>query len=76
MDKSIGAFWIQTGAKGEFWKGYIEDEKGNKKNVVVFRNNYKNDRPPDFRIFEAKKTEEVKKETEQFDICNDDDLPF
>ena len=41
MEKSIGALWITTGAKGEFWKGYIELEEGKRQNVIVFKNSYK-----------------------------------
>jgi len=40
MEKSIGALWIQTGEKGEYWKGNIEID-GKKQNVIVFKNNYK-----------------------------------
>ena len=74
MEKSIGAFWIQTSEKGEFWTGYIEDEQGNKKKVVVFKNNYKKDRQPDYRMFNSKQNET--KVEEQESISNDDDLPF
>jgi len=78
MEKSIGAFWVQTSEKGEFWTGYIEDEQGNKKNVVVFKNNYKKDKQPDYRVFNSRKKDEQEQTTEleEQPIMNDDDLPF
>ena len=78
MEKSIGAFWVQISEKGEFWTGYIEDEQGNKKNVVVFKNNYKKDKQPDYRVFNSRKKDEQEQTTEleEQPIMNDDDLPF
>ncbi len=57
MDKSIGALWIQTGEKGEYWTGNITLSDGTKQNVIVFKNSYKKDNQPDFRIYEKKKIE-------------------
>lgn len=77
MDKSIGALWIKTGNKGEYWTGNIELEDGTKQNVIVFRNTYKKDNQPDFRIYKQK----PKEQKEEF-IPNDEevmateDLPF
>lgn len=70
MEKSIGALWVQTGEKGEYWTGNIEIN-GTKQNVIVFKNNYKKDNQPDFRIFEKKQKQE-----EQIEILSDDELPF
>lgn len=80
MDKSIGALWVTQGDNGEFWKGNIEIEKEDGKkekiNVIVFKNDYKKDNQPDFRIYESKaKKEETKQE--EFTISSEDDsLPF
>ena len=73
MDKSIGALWITSNEKGEFWKGNIELSDGTKKNVIVFKNNYKKDNQPDLRIYESKPRQEKQ---EEFTVSSDDDLPF
>lgn len=72
MDKSIGALWITSNEKGEFWKGNIELPDGTKKNVIVFKNKFKKDNQPDLRIYESKKQEKQ----EEFTVSSDDDLPF
>ena len=69
MKKSIGALWMQTNEKGEYWTGNIEMPDGTKQNVIVFKNNYKEGNQPDFRIFEKNKKEEQP-------IMSDDELPF
>ena len=66
MEKSIGALWVQTGSKGEYWTGNIELPDGTKQNVIVFKNNYKKDNQPDFRIFEKKQKEQKEEQTEIF----------
>lgn len=83
MEKSIGALWITNGKNGEFWKGNIEIEKEGKKekiNVIVFKNTYKKDNQPDFRIYKQKEKQEENyipnDEENQFEIFSDDDLPF
>lgn len=77
MEKSIGALWIQTSEKGEYWTGNIEIN-GTKQNVIVFKNTYKKDNQPDFRIFEKKQKE---KKEEKFvpndeEVLSPDELPF
>lgn len=78
MEKSIGALWIKTGSKGEYWTGYIELPNGTKQNVIVFKNTYKKDNQPDFRIYEQKakekKEEEATFNTEETEVL--DELPF
>jgi len=83
MDKSIGALWIKTGNKGEYWTGNIELKDGTKQNVIVFRNSYKKDNQPDFRIYEQKPREQKEdfipndEEVLQPDeLDNNDLLPF
>lgn len=70
MEKSIGALWIKTGNKGEYWTGNIELKDGTKQNVIVFRNTYKKDKQPDLRIFEQKQ----KGKKEKY-IPNEDFIP-
>ena len=74
MEKSIGALWIVTGNKGEYWKGNIELPDGTKQNVIVFKNTYKKDNQPDFRIY-AQKQKEEKQEEGTF-VPDNMDLPF
>lgn len=72
MENNIGALWVKEGQKGDFYKGYITLDSGEKLNVVMFKNNYKkNEKQPDFQILKAK--EFGKQEQE---VQNDDDLPF
>ena len=77
MEKSIGALWIMSGDKDEYWKGNIEID-GEKHNVIVFKNSYKKDKQPDFKIYEARKKEKTEKtEAEKaFDEMFPIDLPF
>lgn len=56
--KSIGALWAKTSAKGDYFTGQIELADGSKIKIVVFRNNYKTeDKHPDWKIFESKPRE-------------------
>lgn len=72
MEKSIGALWIKKGNKGEYLTGNIEIN-GVKQNITIFKNTYKKDNQPDYRIFAQKQ-----KETKQEDIFapTGQDLPF
>lgn len=72
MEKSIGALWIKTGKNGEYWTGNIELPDGTKQNVIIFRNGFKENNQPDFRIYKQR-TEE---QQEDFTITDDTDLPF
>lgn len=55
MNDNIGALWIKAGQKGDFYKGFVTLENGEKINIVVFKNNYKNsEKQPDFQILKAK----------------------
>lgn len=75
MNNSIGALWVKEGQKGDFYKGYVENEEGERMNIVIFKNNYKNaDNQPDYRIMKAEKKEEQKVEQKQEE--QEDDLPF
>lgn len=70
MENNIGALWVKEGQKGDFYKGYITLDNGEKLNVVMFKNNYKkSEKQPDFQILKAKQPEKQ-------EVQNDDDLPF
>lgn len=85
-NNNIGALWIKEGTKGEFYKGNITLDNGEKINIVVFKNNYKNkETQPDYQILKAKSNnndEQYEKEEreaiqneENYDIIGSD-LPF
>lgn len=76
MEKSIGALWITNGKNGEFWKGNIELPDGTKQNVIVFKNIYKKDNQPDFRIFKQKEKQEENYVPNDEEVLQPDDLPF
>lgn len=84
-NNNIGALWIKEGQKGEFYKGYITLDNGEKVNMVIFKNDYKSkDNQPDFKILKAKsnKDEQYEKEereaiqNEEIYGIQDSDLPF
>lgn len=78
MEKSMGALWIKTGKKGEYWTGNIELPDGTKQNVIVFRNIFKENNQPDLRIYKQKSVEDDFNldPKEDFTITDDTDLPF
>lgn len=87
-NNNIGALWIKEGTKGEFYKGNIVLDNGEKINIVVFKNNYKNkETQPDYQILKAKSNNEEQKyiqeerqaiqNEENYEISDlDDYLPF
>lgn len=68
MEKSIGALWINTGTNGEYFTGNIELPDGSKQNVIVFKNDNKKDKQPDYRIYKKRQNTE--------EITSESDLPF
>jgi len=69
MNNNIGALWIKEGTNGEFFKGNIKLDNGEKINIVIFKNNYKNkEAQPDYQILKANEVKEQEME--------DSDLPF
>jgi uncharacterized protein (DUF736 family) len=58
--QSIGALWAKKSAAGDsFLSGSIEIEEGNRINIIVFKNTYKEEgsNQPDFRILLSKPRE-------------------
>lgn len=85
MENNIGALWAKEGQKGEFYKGHIILDNGEKVNIVIFKNNYKNkENQPDFNILKSKSNKDKQYEQEEREAIqnesnynlNDDDLPF
>lgn len=54
----IGALWIKQSSKGEYMTGTIDGKK-----VVVFRNNKKTDKQPDWRVLLSKPKPEASEDT-------------
>ena len=73
MKNNIGALWVREGQNGDFFKGNITLDNGEKINIVVFKNNYKNnEKQPDYQILKSEKQEQ----TQNVDNGTEDDLPF
>jgi hypothetical protein len=75
-EQSIGALWENDGKNGTYFTGNIELD-GVKKKIVVFKNSYKKDKQPDWRIFKSKPKEERSggEQAEAVSKVFDDDLP-
>ncbi len=58
-EKSIGALWEKGTGDKKYFSGEIENEKGEKSQIVVFRNSYKEqEKHPDWKIFKSVPKEE------------------
>lgn len=72
--KSIGGLWISESKNGnKLMKGSIEID-GKKEYIIIFKNNYKKDRQPDYMIYKQQQKEQPTDITEE--IMNDEELPF
>lgn len=73
-EKSIGGLWITEGKNGKkFMKGNVEIN-GQKEYIIIFKNNYKKDRQPDYMIYKQQQKEQPIDVTEE--IMNGEELPF
>ena len=55
MDNNIGALWLKESKKGNKFMSGVVELGGEKYNIVVFKNTYKEkENHPDYRIFESK----------------------
>ena len=84
-NENIGALWTKEGTKGEFYKGYITLDNGERVNMVIFKNDYKNkENQPDYKILKAKITKDEQYEKEEREAIQNEeifgaevsDLPF
>ena len=53
-EKEMGALWLKKSKAGNnFMSGYITDEEGERQNIVIFKNNFKQpgELSPDYRIY-------------------------
>jgi hypothetical protein len=72
----IGALWLKDGKKGKFMSGKIEVE-GKEYAILVFKNEKKNDKQPDYNI-NLRNDNEVEKPKSDYEkpLEENDDLPF
>lgn len=72
--KSIGGLWISESKNGnKLMKGSIEID-GKKEYIIIFKNNYKKDKQPDYMIYKQQQKEQATDVTEE--IMNGEELPF
>lgn len=83
QDDKVGALWIKSSARGEFMTGNIElkpeqiaelQANGGKLAVVVFRNDRKTGKQPDWQMLKAKPRTETAQD--QRAPMTDMDVPF
>ena len=87
-DQKVGALWTKTSGRGEFMTGNIEmtpeqiaelQANGGKMSVVVFRNERKTGKQPDWAMFKARPRAEAAPTTGmawEGKHMTDDDVPF
>lgn len=72
--KSIGGLWIGESKNGtKLMKGNIEID-GKKEYIIIFKNNYKKDKQPDYMIYKQQPKEQPEDITDE--IMNGEELPF
>jgi len=72
--KPIGGLWISESKNGnKLMKGNIEIN-GKKEYIIIFKNNYKKDKQPDYMIYTQYPKEQPVDVTEE--IMNGESLPF
>lgn len=72
-NKKIGALWLKKTGKASFLSGVIDNKR-----VIVFKNNFKKeDREPDYQIYEAIEKKPSEPKTEELpDEIRLEDIPF
>ena len=74
-NNNIGALWVKEGQKGEFYKGHIKLDNGEKVNIVIFKNNYKNkENQPDYQILKAKSNKDEQYEEEEREAIQNEEI--
>lgn len=87
QDEKVGALWTKTSGRGEFFTGNIElkpeqiaelQANGGKLQIVVFSNDKKTGKQPDWRILKSKpRTETAIDQREPVgQLVEDSDIPF
>jgi hypothetical protein len=86
-DEKVGALWTKTSSRGEFMTGNIElkpeqiaelQSNGGKMSVVVFRNQRKSGKQPDWAMLKARPRAEAQPNgmAWQGKPMTDEDVPF
>jgi hypothetical protein len=87
-DEKVGAFWTKTSSRGEFMTGNIElkpeqiaelQANGGKLSVVVFRNERKTGKQPDWAMFKARPRTDARQASGmawEGKPMTDEDVPF
>ena len=88
-DEKVGALWIKTSGRGEFMTGNIEmtpdqiaelQASNGKMSVVVFKNERKTGKQPDWAMLKARPRAEAEPKTAgmgwEGKPITDDDVPF
>ena len=89
-EKEMGALWLKKSKAGNnFMSGYVVDEAGERQNIVVFKNNFKQpgELSPDYRIYlsntgngsnteQENKTKETSSQTETSEELDSEEIPF
>lgn len=71
--QSIGALWVKQGKSGDFFTGNVE-VNGQTVKITVFKNQYKKDKQPDYRIFVDDYKPDGNSKPENNNVAKD--LPF
>lgn len=66
----IGALWIKTGARGDYMTGTINGEP-----VVLFKNDRKTGKQPDWRVLKSK-PKDARTAPAATGAVTSDDIPF
>jgi uncharacterized protein (DUF736 family) len=76
-ENELGALWLKDGKNGKYMSGKLTTPGGEELNVVVFKNNYKKDNQPDYRILKSEpKGASNAQEQAVKDVFEDDSIPF
>lgn len=76
MNNKIGALWIKRSQEGTtYFSGEIEFD-GVKKRIVIFKNEKKSDKQPDYRILESQPMNQPTTKIAPDVEIDLDDIPF
>ena len=75
-ENDIGALWLKESKSGNKFMGGVIEVNGEKINIVVFKNNYKEkENHPDYKILKSQPKEE-QKPAQAAEKVFQDDIPF
>jgi uncharacterized protein (DUF736 family) len=53
-EKSIGALWLKESKNGNKYMSGVIEIDGKKHEIVIFKNTYKQEKQPDYKIFASR----------------------